>query len=160
MVQFLSINFFSWISSIFVGFFKSSRFFCVTLYMVYSCAVRILHLVLLAFMWTAVMSQTTRNVSCFWTSILSVISLQVDVWMTVNRGRPGAVCFYKRIKILYCTNMTFFLYCSSHTDNVQLNLTQGNLYLYNLTFQAEIKSQKSGLFIWVEFWDSYFWNMK
>ena len=34
MVQFLSINFFSWISSIFVGFFKSSRFFCVTLYYV------------------------------------------------------------------------------------------------------------------------------
>ena len=32
MVQFLTINFFSWISSIFVGFFKSSRFFCVTLY--------------------------------------------------------------------------------------------------------------------------------
>ena len=32
MVQFLSINFFSWISSIFVGFFKSSRFFFVTLY--------------------------------------------------------------------------------------------------------------------------------
>ena len=31
MVQFLS-NFFPWISSIFVGFFKSSRFFCVTLY--------------------------------------------------------------------------------------------------------------------------------
>jgi len=27
MVQLLSINFFSWISSIFVGFFKSSRFF-------------------------------------------------------------------------------------------------------------------------------------
>ena len=27
MVQFLSINFFSWISSIFVGFFKTSRFF-------------------------------------------------------------------------------------------------------------------------------------
>ena len=27
MVQFLSINFFSWNSSIFVGFFKSSRFF-------------------------------------------------------------------------------------------------------------------------------------
>jgi hypothetical protein len=27
MVQFLSINFFSWISSIFVGFFKSSLFF-------------------------------------------------------------------------------------------------------------------------------------
>ena len=27
MVQFLSINFFSWISSIFVGFFNSSRFF-------------------------------------------------------------------------------------------------------------------------------------
>ena len=27
MFQFLSINFFSWISSIFVGFFKSSRFF-------------------------------------------------------------------------------------------------------------------------------------
>ena len=27
MVQFLSINIFSWISSIFVGFFKSSRFF-------------------------------------------------------------------------------------------------------------------------------------
>ena len=32
MVQFLSIIFFSWISSIFVGFFKSSCFFCVTLY--------------------------------------------------------------------------------------------------------------------------------
>ena len=32
MVQFLSVNFFSWISSIFVGFFKSSHFFCVTLY--------------------------------------------------------------------------------------------------------------------------------
>ena len=32
MVQFMSIIFFSWISSIFVGFFKSSRFFCVTLY--------------------------------------------------------------------------------------------------------------------------------
>ena len=31
MVQFLSINFFSWIFSIFVGFFKSSRFF-VSLY--------------------------------------------------------------------------------------------------------------------------------
>ena len=31
MVQFLSVNFFSWISSIFVGFFKSSRFF-VSLY--------------------------------------------------------------------------------------------------------------------------------
>ena len=33
MVQFLSINFFSWISSIFVGVFKSSRFFvslCIT----------------------------------------------------------------------------------------------------------------------------------
>ena len=33
MVQFLSIYFFSWISSIFVGFFKSSRFFvspCIT----------------------------------------------------------------------------------------------------------------------------------
>ena len=28
MVQFLSIKFFSWISSIFVGFFKSSRFLC------------------------------------------------------------------------------------------------------------------------------------
>jgi len=28
MVQFLSINFFSWISSILVGFFKSSRFLC------------------------------------------------------------------------------------------------------------------------------------
>ena len=27
MVQFLSINFFSWISSIFVGVFKISRFF-------------------------------------------------------------------------------------------------------------------------------------
>jgi len=27
MVQFLPIIFFSWISSIFVGFFKSSRFF-------------------------------------------------------------------------------------------------------------------------------------
>ena len=32
MVQFQSIHFFSWISSIFDGFFKSSRFFCVTLY--------------------------------------------------------------------------------------------------------------------------------
>ena len=32
MVQFLLIIFFSWISSIFVGIFKSSRFFCVTLY--------------------------------------------------------------------------------------------------------------------------------
>ena len=31
MVQFLSIIFFSWISSFFVGFFKISRFF-VTLY--------------------------------------------------------------------------------------------------------------------------------
>ena len=30
MVQFLSMIFFSWISSIFLGFFKSSRFFCVT----------------------------------------------------------------------------------------------------------------------------------
>ena len=30
MVQFLSINFFSWISSIFVGFFKISRFFFVS----------------------------------------------------------------------------------------------------------------------------------
>ena len=29
MVQFLSINFYSWISSIFVGFFKSSLFVCV-----------------------------------------------------------------------------------------------------------------------------------
>ena len=29
MVQFLSINFFSWISSTFVGFFKSSFFLCV-----------------------------------------------------------------------------------------------------------------------------------
>ena len=28
LCQFLSINFFSWISSIFVGFFKSSRFLC------------------------------------------------------------------------------------------------------------------------------------
>ena len=33
MVQFLSINFFSWISSIFVGLFKSYRFFCVTPYL-------------------------------------------------------------------------------------------------------------------------------
>ena len=33
MVQFLSIIFFSWISSIFVGFFKSPRFFCAILYM-------------------------------------------------------------------------------------------------------------------------------
>jgi hypothetical protein len=41
--------------------------------------------------------------------------------------------------------MTFFLCCNSRTDYVQLNLTQGNLYLYNLTFQTEIKSQKSGL---------------
>ena len=35
MVQFLSINFFSWISSIFVGFFKSSCFFvspCISAY--------------------------------------------------------------------------------------------------------------------------------
>ena len=32
MVQFLSIKLFCWISSIFVGFFKSSRFFCVSLY--------------------------------------------------------------------------------------------------------------------------------
>ena len=35
MVQFLSISFFSWISSIFVGFFKSSRFFvslCISFY--------------------------------------------------------------------------------------------------------------------------------
>ena len=36
MVQFLSIFFFSWISSIFVGFFKSSRFF-VSLCMTLSC---------------------------------------------------------------------------------------------------------------------------
>ena len=38
MVQFLSIIFFSWISSIFVGFFKSSRFFgspCIMEYIVY-----------------------------------------------------------------------------------------------------------------------------
>ena len=28
MVQFLSLNFFSWISSIFVGFFKTSCFLC------------------------------------------------------------------------------------------------------------------------------------
>ena len=37
MVQFLSINFFCWISSIFVGFFKSSHFFvslCIILYMI------------------------------------------------------------------------------------------------------------------------------
>ena len=32
MVQFLSTNFFSWISSIFVGFLKISPFFCVSLY--------------------------------------------------------------------------------------------------------------------------------
>ena len=32
MVQFLSVIFFSWISSIFVEVFKSSRFFCVILY--------------------------------------------------------------------------------------------------------------------------------
>ena len=32
MIQFLSIFFFFWISSIFVGFFKSSPFFCVSLY--------------------------------------------------------------------------------------------------------------------------------
>ena len=38
MVQFLSINFFSWISSIFVGFFKSSRFFlCHSVYGVQLC---------------------------------------------------------------------------------------------------------------------------
>ena len=30
MVKFLSINIFSWISSIFVGFFKRSRFFVLT----------------------------------------------------------------------------------------------------------------------------------
>ena len=35
MIHFLSINFFSWISSIFVEFFKSSRFFCVTLYLLH-----------------------------------------------------------------------------------------------------------------------------
>ena len=34
MVQFLSIIFFSWISSIFVGFFKSSRFLCHSVYKV------------------------------------------------------------------------------------------------------------------------------
>ena len=32
MVQFLSIIFFSWISSIFVGVFQKFPFFCVTLY--------------------------------------------------------------------------------------------------------------------------------
>ena len=41
MVQFLSINFFSWISSIFVGFFKSSLFFvslcsCILLVVIYN----------------------------------------------------------------------------------------------------------------------------
>ena len=39
MVQFLSIYFFFLISSIFVGFFKSSRFFCVTLYILLCCSV-------------------------------------------------------------------------------------------------------------------------
>ena len=33
MVQFLSINFFYWISSIFVGFFKGSRFLCHSVYL-------------------------------------------------------------------------------------------------------------------------------
>ena len=42
MVQFLSIHFFSWISSIFVGFFKISHFFCVTLYKVNCFAVKFL----------------------------------------------------------------------------------------------------------------------
>ena len=37
MVQFLSTIFFSWISSIFVGFFKSSCFFCVILYIEGHC---------------------------------------------------------------------------------------------------------------------------
>jgi len=32
MFLFLSINIFPWISSILVGFFKSSRYFCVTLF--------------------------------------------------------------------------------------------------------------------------------
>ena len=39
MVQFLSINFFPWISSIFVGFFKSSSFFvspCITVRSVFT----------------------------------------------------------------------------------------------------------------------------
>ena len=34
MVQFLSIHFFSHISSIFVGFFQKFPFFCVTLYLI------------------------------------------------------------------------------------------------------------------------------
>jgi hypothetical protein len=33
MVQFLSIKFFCWISTIFVGFFKGSRFFCHPVYL-------------------------------------------------------------------------------------------------------------------------------
>jgi len=39
MFQFLSIKFFCCISSIFVGFFKSSNFFCVTLYLRLHCHV-------------------------------------------------------------------------------------------------------------------------
>jgi hypothetical protein len=35
----------------------------------------------------------------------------------------------------------FFLRFDSQTDNVRPTLTQGNLYLFNLTFQNEIKSQ-------------------
>ena len=38
MVQFLSIIFFSWISSIFVGFFKSSVFLCHSVYIVSNLA--------------------------------------------------------------------------------------------------------------------------
>ena len=37
MVQFLSINFFSWISSIFVGFFKRFRFFVSPCYILKNC---------------------------------------------------------------------------------------------------------------------------
>ena len=42
MIQFLSINFFFWISSIFVGFFRSSRFFCHPVYNVNMYVVRLL----------------------------------------------------------------------------------------------------------------------
>jgi len=44
MVQFLSINCFSWISSIFVAFFKSSRFFCIILYLLTSLLLEMLRI--------------------------------------------------------------------------------------------------------------------
>ena len=52
MVQFLSINFFSWISSIFVGFFKSSRFFVSLCSLRYS-ANCIFHLVVAVYCWAS-----------------------------------------------------------------------------------------------------------